>query len=311
MDIQELVRSVSEISTETNYWFVRTDDGRYFESFTENGFIGIGWNYISLIDVSQPSRNQTLREKIRAQEQLDATNPKTKSKVTTIINKVRNFAGLRNGDVIVIPSSGSSRFAFGKISDDAAYSSPNGEFDCPYQKRRTVSWLAIKNFNELDPNFYRIKSTRHAISQVNEHSVFIDNVISSLYIKDDNAHFVLDINKQEDINVDALVQLISNCQLLINKINDKFNFNEDISHNSIRLNLQSPGKIEFKLPSGKSLIIMAIALSMAACENQDEAIVNHPELREFITENSTTLNEIDSAMNDLEVDRAKINSYRR
>ena len=33
---------------ERNYWLVRTDGGNYFEDFTRNNYIAIGWDYLTL-----------------------------------------------------------------------------------------------------------------------------------------------------------------------------------------------------------------------------------------------------------------------
>jgi len=308
MIIDYLVNQVKEIPTKTDYWFVRTDDGKYFETFLKNGFIGIGWNEITLEEIKKGKSSNSLREKIIKSEKLDSSEPSTKGKVTTIINKLTNFVNLKKGDVIVIPSNSSSRLAFGVIEDSKIYLDIDKSNKCNFIKRKKVNWIVVKNMSELDPNFYTIKVSRHTISKVDDYSVFIDSVISSLFIKEDNAHFVLDIKTKKEINVNTLIALINNIQFLTKEINSKFLLGEEIDSNSIRLNLQSPGKIEFKLFSGKSLITLVALLSLTCCNESDDS--TNTELDSFIATNKVVLEEINQAMDELEVDKQRINSFK-
>ena len=36
MNIEEILSRVDNVKPESNYWFVRTDYGKYFEEFVEN-----------------------------------------------------------------------------------------------------------------------------------------------------------------------------------------------------------------------------------------------------------------------------------
>mgnify|MGYP006141146013 CR=1 FL=1 len=49
------------------YWFVRTDNGDNYESFLRNGFIGIGWNEITVEDLRKIDvYGESIRQKIIA-----------------------------------------------------------------------------------------------------------------------------------------------------------------------------------------------------------------------------------------------------
>ncbi len=306
MTIDELVKNVTEVSSKTQYWFVRTDDGKYFETFYKHGFIGIGWNDVTLEELKTASTSEKLRNKIIKSEKFDPDKKSTKGKVSTIINKLNNFINLKKGDIIVIPSRSSSRFAFGEIQSTLTVNDIYKSHGCDFYKRKKVKWLAVKNMTELDPNFYKVRISRHTISKINDYSTFIDNVTNTLYRKNDNTHFVLDINTKKEINVNSLISLIENMQFLINEINTHYNLGEEIDKNSIRLNLQSPGKIEFKLPVGKSLITLAIILSLTSC---GDTTTTNTTLKEFTKTHQDTLSEVKKSMDDLEVDKNKINSF--
>lgn len=308
MIIDELVKNVAEISTKIDYWFIRTEYGKYFETFYENGFVAIGWNEITLEELKDENSTEQLRKKIIKLEKLDPFKPSTKGKVTTIINKLKNFINLKKGDIIIIPSRNSSRYAFGIVESGQVIIENEKSNNCSFYKRKKVKWITAKNIDDLDPNFYRMRITQHTISKVDRYSEYIDNVIKKLYRKNDNTHFVLDIKTNKDINVNSLVSLIDNIQLLIKEINKSFSLDEQIDENSIRLNLQSPGQIEFKLPKGNSLVTLAMILSLAACSKEPQKSESK-ELNTFIETNIDKIHKIKQSMIELEVDKDKINSF--
>lgn len=307
MIVEELVNKVERISKETNYWFVRTDDGEYFDTYYENGFIGIGWDEISIEELKNTGLKLSVKDKIGRAEELDYEKTSTKGTITAIYNKLNRFINLKKGDVIIIPSKKSSRYAFGIIEDDQAYSKFENENNCTHVKRKKVKWISIKPVRLLNPIFQSIKISRHSISQINDYSEYIDNEINNIYLKEGNAHFVLDIKTEKDINVESLIELIKNIQVLSKEINTYFELNENINDNSIRLNLQSPGNIEFKLPIGKTLVALSAILALS-CNNHNAA--TNTELTTFANTHSDTLNKINQSMIDLEVDREKINSIK-
>jgi hypothetical protein len=309
MIVEELVKKVESISQETNYWFVRTDYGEYFDTYYKNNFIGIGWDEISIEELKNTGLKVAVKEKIGKIENLDYDKTSTKGTITAIYNKLVRFINLKKGDIVIIPSKKSSRYAFGVIEEDEAYSKFEDENNCKHVKRKKVKWISIKAVKLLNPIFQQIKVSRHSISQINDYSEYIDNEINNIYLKDGNAHFVLDITTQKDINVESLIELIKNIQFLSKEINTYFNLNENIEENSIRLNLQSPGNIEFKLPIGKTLVALSAILAIS-CGGNNNNFQNNNELTTFVNTHSDTLNRINNSMIDLEVDRERINSIK-
>ena len=50
MTVAEIIEKVEKVDKKTNYWFVRTDNGKYFDDFTpSNGCANESASYISLI----------------------------------------------------------------------------------------------------------------------------------------------------------------------------------------------------------------------------------------------------------------------
>lgn len=259
--LNKLIESITELNKDINYWFIRTDSGLYFDTYYDNDFIGIGWNYITVEDL-RTKTDVEIKEKIAKHEQLDISINKSKGKVTAIYNKLKRFENLAKGDIIIIPSESSIKYAFGIIEDSNIYVDSDQSNNCEYYKRKKVKWIQKSYVDDLDPIFYKIKVSRHAISDINKYASYIDSVTENLYRKGDYSYFVLDINTKDDINVKSLTTLIDTIQNLLVDINDEFNLGEEPDETTIKLNLQSPGKVIFKLKKGVSLIMLAVLLSI-------------------------------------------------
>ncbi|WP_300569191.1 hypothetical protein [Flavobacterium sp.] len=109
--------------------------------------------------------------------------------------------------------------------------------------------------------FYKIVYSKHAISTLNDYSSFIDKVISSAFIKDDVSHLVFNIRDNRDIDDGALANLMSDIKSLTSIFNHDLELN-DLNQSSIRLNVQSPGAIEFLYRHSKSLILVGWLLTV-------------------------------------------------
>jgi hypothetical protein len=310
MEFKSIVQQVDTIDSGKNYWFVRTDNGDYFQTYYENNFIAIGWNYITIEDLrSLVGSAFDVRQKIAQREGLDINNQIDKGKITTIFNKLKAFKELRRGDLVVIPSANSQRLAFGFIADNQIYTNPEDP-NCPFVKRRRVHWVENKDIDELDKIFYQIRISRHTISSINSYDTYIDKVVKTLFLKNGFSHYVLDLKTNEDINFNTLLKLIANIRAITYELNNEFNLGENLDENSIKLNLQSSGKIEFKFLNGKSLILLATLLGPLSMQNsiQDVSQNEVQMLEDFKKIHREEIENIENALEELEVDREKINS---
>jgi len=327
MQINEYLDQFMTTGRTGNYWFVRTDNGFNFDAFTNNNFIGIGWNEITVHNIQNLSKEEIKRKISRTEGlkrdgtlKINLNTPEGKSKATAIYNKLIRFKNLKKGDIIICPSKKGSRLAFGVISDNILQSNAEPQDLCEYYKRRNVNWLSIKNFGNLDPMFYQIKTTRHAISDVKKYHPYIDKVINTVFIKNNFGHYIVDIKTQNSINTETLLAFIKSTNDLLSIINEKLLFGENIDDSSIKLNLQSPGTIEYIIAGGKTILIYAALMSQISCGIED-AEANNPAnipnetpveqlVYKVMTENTEIVNDITKAMTELEVDGNKINSYK-
>lgn len=281
MNVAEILRKVDIIDSEVNYWFVRTNDGTHFDEFYENGFIAIGWDYLTITELNTLS-DEVIRKRISEHENLDPNTFKGKGAITSIHNKLKIFLSLKKGDTVVMPSRNSDRLAFGRISENKPYTAESKNFT----KRFNVSWYDVKNINDLSAIFYQVKSNQHSISSINRFAPHIDRVIGNLFEKANMTHYVLKLEKEGDINFDDLNDLMTNIKYLTKAINDHFDFNENTDEFYIKVNLQSKGALELIKP-GKSLAVLAFLLFLSSCNNLDKA--TDPDIKSLIKNNRSTI----------------------
>lgn len=299
----QVVNQLEIISENRGYWFVRTDSGTNFETYLNNGFIGIGWNDITLEDLTKLSAKE-VQMKIAKNYGYDLELAKEKSKTTAIYNKLKRFKDIAKNDVVIIPSNGSFRLAFGIVEETNVHIGIEKTGECEYYKRKKVRWVAVKNIDLLDAKFYEIKTTRHAVSNIKPYESYIDRVISTFYFKGNAGNLVFDVNKEEDINLSHLLELISTIQNVISSINTEFQYDETIEASAIKLSLQSKGTFAIKVPIGNSLAMFGLVFALSSCNNKTSGTA---EQQKFIQNHQMELDTISRRMDDLEIDKDKIN----
>jgi len=321
MDTQLLFDRVNFIGEEKKYYFIRTNGGKNYSAYLDNNFIAIGWNTITIEDLL--NNVDLLKNKIGVEVNksrvanndpiLDLQSKKGKSKVTSVFNKLKKFKDLNRGDIIVIPSYNSDKLSFGMIDDDNIYIDDIPYGNCVFNKRRRVKWIEEKTMLELDPMFYKIKSNRHAISDISKYSEYIDFATNTLYLKGDSGFYVLNVSTNEEINVSSLLQLMQEVQDITNDLNNHFNLNENIQQNTIKLTLHSPGTVSFKFPR-RVAVLFGLTVSLVTCQPGDVNVPNNEknEAIGFINnpQHNTKLDSLIRTLDTLGANQGQRNTFR-
>lgn len=302
MTVKEILDKVDKIDGDINYWFVRTNYGEHFDQFTKGNYIAIAWDYFTLNEIETNDEGY-IRNKIATQEKFDPENSRDKGKLTSAYHKIRTFLDLKKNDIILVPSKNSDRLAFGRVVDEKAYEEKDEISQGTYFKRRKIEWIDIKNIRSLNPIFYEVKFNQHSVSNINRFAPYIDKVIGNLFKKDDNTHYVLNIEKNENINFDELRSLMDNINILVQTINDELAFNENLDEFYVKINLQSKGTIEL-IKAGKSLAILAYLLSLVSCGNIDNN--NDVQIQDLINKNKAVLEQTKKDLDSLEVNTEEL-----
>lgn len=253
-----------------NYWFVRTQKGTYYDDFVNDNFIGIEWDKISDLDRIKSMTENDLKE------QVNKTYPEIEKPgyVSAQIYKFCN--SMKSGDIVLIPSKNSRWITFGEILENDAYVYEPEKvdfqdildefFDSAKQKceetllikRRRIKWIKSVRKSELDPYLYSIIYSHNAIVDAGSYSIFIDRMLSSFYIKGDEAYFTYKVNKKENIPYSDILSFLNNNNKLMDYINNQFN--ENIINKDeivLKINVQSRGPIQIK-GSVRNILLVGI-----------------------------------------------------
>ncbi|TVZ81274.1 hypothetical protein FB379_11773 [Aeribacillus composti] len=241
--MEQLIKHIPRIPENQRYWFVRTNSGEYYDSFVNDGFIGIGWNQIELKHLKE---NRPLEDIVREKY-------KNENRPNYVANQIKTFCNdMKKGDIVLIPSSKSTFIHFGVIQDTEPYEEeipfevenidehPELLFEyegvCPYRKRRRIKWVKVIKRDNMDPQLYKLIYSHHTISNADGYAEYIDKSLFDFYIKGDKCHFILHVRKKEHIKARHLIPFMSDLLTIADRNSD-----DEID---IKVNVQSPGTIE-------------------------------------------------------------------
>lgn len=262
-EIDEVINSLTRISSKRNYWFVRTQAGDFYETFLNNSYIAIGYDTIRLSTIKNAKENKhakkALSEAIKKRFP-DETRP------GYIGNQLIDFTyNIKKGDVVVIPSSASSHISIGEVEATPVFELEDriNDADCPFLKRKSIKWIKKHiPLKTLDSQLLRLKYTQRTVTHIPEDlTSYIDRNIVPLYVKDDNAHLALNVQKNEHLSAYNLFGAWT--ELL--ELADEFGNSEGLDINKedfdLRINVQSPGTIEFISYSVIGLVTLSVIVA--------------------------------------------------
>lgn len=259
LDIKEIINSLSVINNKRNYWFIRTQGGDFYKTFLENSYVAIGYDSINLSLIKNAANDKSGKKYLA--EIIKKQFP-DESKPGYIGNQLIDFSyNIKKGDVIIIPSESSSKISIGEVLETPIYELKNslGAYDCPYLKRKKIKWLKQNlTFNHIDSKLFSIKYSQRTITKIQEEFYpYIDRIISPIYIKNDNAHLAINVERKEDFPAYDVFKTWT--ELL--DLTEEFGNEEKIVINkkdiNLKINVQSPGTIEFITYSIIGIIVLA------------------------------------------------------
>lgn len=269
---------VPEISSINDYWLVRTESGKYYTDFTTNGYIGVGYNDISLKDVknSTPEElKQLLKSKEAAgmqltldidDESLTGDEIEIKSsdqKIAIAAEQLYSFVNkITKDDFVLVPSRRSKMFSLGRVldNDPVEFDEKPSDFDnlhydhSPYLKRYRVKWLGSFNRDDADSTLYKMIFSQKAVNKINQYRDVINRALFPIYILDDYVHVTFRVTELDNISMQSFGEFIYKFSLLLNEI-------ESDANPSAKANVQSPGPIETITKSKKAIAIGLLVLS--------------------------------------------------
>lgn len=265
---------VDVIPTNRNYWFVRTQNGTYYDDFLNENFIGIEWDKICDLDFLKRSNEDDIRVEVVKHYPKSKRPGYPAGQIDRFVNQ------MKKGDIVLVPSKSSLWISFGEILENDIYiDDEDTEYDLSdiiddifeqvetndekpvLKKRRKIKWFKQVKRYELDPYLYDIIHSHSAIVDVNKYSNYIDRTLSNFYIKGDEAFYTIRVNKKNNIPYKDTLSLLNNNLRVVDFINKYTpDFHIDSDELVLKINIQSKGPIQVK---GKIFTILMVGLAIS------------------------------------------------
>lgn len=260
-EFEDIINLLPKIKIDRKYWLVRTSAGLFYEDYRQNNFVAIGYNNISVFDLKNANDTgragiKDLINKLRVQQK-DNKRPQH-----TIFQQLRFLYDIKKDDIVIIPSKDSNQISFGRVVETPIYTveipnkpDPN---KCTYIKRKKVEWLLDIPRYKLEPSLYKLLFSHHTISDAKSYSEVIDRTINSFYIKGDTANIVIEVTTHNGINAKELFKMGSNLLEIVDDFSKYYNLQLDTDSIEIKIELQSPGKIQLSGKAKAGIILIGL-----------------------------------------------------
>lgn len=257
-NFEELADDIKNIDSEQNYWMVRTMGGAYYDEFVSGNYIAVGYNQVTLENIcSLPPSDATAKEVLKAM--IKDRYPNIRNSGYPVAQLLRFTRDIKDGDIIVIPSSGAHNIAFGVVDGrmyEEEYPLIDSEHHCDFKKRYSIKWKHRGVRTSLPPTLQLMFNSRHILSDINSYSQYIDSVMNDCYMKDDAMHMVLKIQTENEVSLDDFCD-IKALSLLI----DDFCRRNGIPHEEaliMKIQMESPGSLRLSTKNTFKLLTFGL-----------------------------------------------------
>lgn len=250
----EYIDKIPKVDSNLNYWMVRTNAGKYFNTFLANNIVAMGNDYLNPKDLLEFSSHKD--EFSNSITPIILKYIDTQRPGVTVNQFFRFYHEIKKGDIVIIPSESSNFIAIGTVISDKPeeLEGHHEDLQCKHNHIRKVKWIVKKSRMDFNPNFIALLFSHNAIVDANEYKEYINGVMYDFYIKDEIGHLILTIRTTNKINAIDLFLYFSN----LLSLSDAFFDNDESKNISAKVNLNSPGIVELMATSLPTLVFIAI-----------------------------------------------------
>ncbi|MEA0565049.1 hypothetical protein [Lysinibacillus irui] len=237
--------NILEIPSDTGYWLVRADGGKYYDDFFLNNFIAISDNEITLELINQCKKKSIVGITLDHYKNLYRETYKWKpQQIALAAGRTQKFLEeIKIGDIVLVPARHSSNFLIGVVTSDY-YEITESEIASkievkyainPYLKRRDISWIKEVSRNEISDKLYWMLSAHQTIFNLKGYKDYINQLLAPVYIHDGFCHGILKVSKAEGLDSDEWFDFYSLIKHKTEHTKEKV---------FVKSNVQSPGILE-------------------------------------------------------------------
>lgn len=277
-EIDFLLENIDTIPDRKNYWMIRTQSGTLYDTFRENGIIGLEHSEVPL-SLFQELRNKypedngkiqtAIRKHVRnvheSRLDVDSEEELNVRKAGLIASQIFKFVfEIKKGDTVIIPSYNSDVVSFGIVTEQYL-----GSFNPEELRkigddqilRRRAKWIKDLRRSELDPFLYKMFTAHHALVEVGAYAEVIERSLKDIFVLDNEAHFVVNVQKETEIPARDLFGLGYEILRLVDDFAEFTGLNISSKDLNVTVNINSQGKFDLKSSVKKTTVVSAILLA--------------------------------------------------
>ena len=310
-DIERLADSVKPDDSQCRYWMVRTSGGAYFDTFVENGYVALSRNdipYKLLYDAKQEYDKydhiiNKVKKSFKESAEFDNRRYSDERKLSLAVSQVFRFVyEIQKNDIVIIPAGSCDKICIGIFEEN--HLADNKLTSENFVYTRKVRWIKQLEKRYFDPFFYRLFTSHHAICDVGVYKEYIERCIRSQFVINDESHYVIALTS-ESIKARHLFKFGDLILELFHDYIQAEDLDFDINGIDVSVNLNSPGRIDFKsnVKFG-ALLMLFISAILSGCSNaeghqENAALLNS--ISSFKKEHTDKIHELDNLINSLQV----------
>lgn len=267
LNLQEILKESVLIPSNRHYWLVRTMGGDFYPDYYRNNFIAIGYDLISLKDISiakaqGDNAQKYLSERVfKRYEKTDSH--KEINPGYAAAQLLRFSVAIKEGDVVLVPGRSNERkigigIVAGEPYEEIRKTDPENK-ECPFRKRIKVIWCDEFDRYKLNPQLQLIFNSRHIVSNVDNYAQLIDNCIFDFYRKEDQTYLVLSVKTQKDIPGNDFM-FIGDVLSLLSDFIEENHLNLNVDDIRMKACVQSPGDIIMFAKSAEGICLFGLII---------------------------------------------------
>lgn len=281
--LEIIARKIAEISVNENFWMIRTDSGKWFEDFTRNNFVAIGWDEVPRLTTFPPEKTHRKWRKSVATFIKETYPPREGEKPVRagyILSQLIKFEQeIKINDYVIAPSQSSGEIAIGRIVSlnySDVVRSVNCDNICPFRRRYAVRWISRMPRSSLNGPVWSSFYSQHTVLNLTEYADSFCKKLFPIYIRNDTMNYVFKVAMERNLSAtelfsfSKLLNLADGAGTILGNGFTK----RDLD---VKVILQSPGDFQF-LATGREAVsgLLLMALLLSACSTNQTSSSNVP-----------------------------------
>lgn len=286
--LDQLVQS-SQLVPAREYWLVRTNNGSYYDSFLNHGIVALKMPYADGGFITR-LRNENLADSAAVTYVKDhflsiinnpdnANNPVLEElrTPTTLSNRASQLymfcSKMKSGDIILIPSEGATQISIGIVEGDDMFNDEAIARQYPIARR--VRWVNQIPKYRLEPGLYRALGAHQAMANITKYAESLERNFGSCFMIDGVCHYVLTINSAE-VSAEQFFGMGQTLLQTLSRLSTMYDLGINVQDINLSMNLNSPGKVDFKSTLAIAFLIMAILTACSDGQLEYEGLTQFP-----------------------------------